>query len=96
MVSAASHLIQLPPLKKQSMAELNARARDLGLTPEDLARQFIEDGLALQRKAETMCLAEIMAPVRRAAGKVDEAEIVKLVDKARPGPRRSAKRRKPR
>jgi hypothetical protein len=87
MVSA-SHLIQLPPLGKQSMAELNARAKDLGLTPEDLARQLIEDGLALLRKAETTPLAEIMAPVRRAAGRVDETEIIRLVDKARPGPRR--------
>ncbi|HEY2588619.1 MAG TPA: hypothetical protein VGI81_22950 [Tepidisphaeraceae bacterium] len=50
---------------------------------EDYARQLIEDGLSLEREAESMTIAEIMAPVRKAAGAVDEAEIVRLVEAAR-------------
>jgi hypothetical protein len=34
-------------------------------------------------EAEAKSFAQIMAPVRKAAGTVDEAEIVKLVEKAR-------------
>lgn len=65
------------------MAQLVARARDLGVAPEDYAAQLIEDALALQREAESTTIAELMAPVRKAAGKVDEGEIVRLVERAR-------------
>lgn len=65
------------------MAQLLARAKDLGVPPEDYARQLIEDGLALQREAESMTIGQIMAPVRQAAGTVDDAEIVRLVESAR-------------
>ena len=75
--------LRLPPLRKKSMAQLVARAKDLGLPPGDYARQLIEDGLALQREAESMSIAQIMAPVRRVTGSVDEGEIVRLVEKAR-------------
>jgi hypothetical protein len=79
----ASTPLRLPPLRKKSMAQLVAKAKDLGLPPADYARQLIEDGLALQREAESMSIAQIMAPVRKAAGAVSDAEIVCLVDKAR-------------
>ena len=69
------------------MARLVAKARDMGVPPADYARQLVEDGLALQREAEEMTFGAIMGPVRKAAGTVDEAEIVKLVDKSRPGGR---------
>ena len=75
--------LRLRPLPKKSMAQLVARAKDLGVAPEDYAAQLVEDGLALQREAESTTTAELMAPVRKAAGKVDEGEIVRLVDRAR-------------
>jgi hypothetical protein len=65
------------------MAQLLAKAKRMGVRPEDFARRLIEDGLALQREAEESSFAEIMDPVRRAAGTVDEAEIVSLVKKTR-------------
>jgi hypothetical protein len=65
------------------MAQLIARAKNLGVPPEDYAIQLIEDGLALQREAESMTMAEIMQPVRQASGTVEEDEIVTLVEKAR-------------
>ncbi|HSZ54182.1 MAG TPA: hypothetical protein VK797_00865 [Tepidisphaeraceae bacterium] len=55
----------------------------MGVPPEDYAKRLIEDGLALQRQAEGSSFAEIMGPVREAAGTVDEPRIVLLVEKAR-------------
>ena len=55
----------------------------MGVAPEDYAKQLVEYGLAFQREAEESTFAEIMGPVRLAAGKVEDAEIVKLVEKAR-------------
>jgi hypothetical protein len=75
--------LQLPPLHRKQMAELKAKAKTLGLTPERYAKKLVEDGLALEREAETKTFAEIMAPVRTAAGPIDEAELLRLVDKAR-------------
>ena len=77
------------------MSRLVARARDIGIPPEDYARQLIEDGLDLQRQAESSSFAEIMKPVRQAAGDVDESAITGLVDGAR-GPRRRGGRAKQR
>lgn len=75
--------LRLPPLRRQSMSRLVARARDIGIAPEDYARQLIEDGLDLQRQAESGSFADIMKPVRQAAGDVDESEVARLVDRAR-------------
>jgi hypothetical protein len=65
------------------MAQLVAKAKRIGLPPADYAKRLIEDGLALQRQAEKMSFQQIMGPVRHAAGNIDEAEIVKLVEVAR-------------
>lgn len=65
------------------MARLVAEAERIGVAPEDYAKGLIEEGLALQRQSESMSLAQIMKPVRRAAGLVSESEIVGLVDRAR-------------
>jgi hypothetical protein len=77
------------------MAQWVETARQMGVPPEDYAKELVEDGLALQRKAEGMSFAEIMAPVRESTEAVDDAEIVKLVKKARadysPEPRRAKK-----
>src|SRR5687768_12425568 len=78
--------LRLPPLRRRSMVRLVARARQIGIPPEDYARQLVEDGLDLQRQAESTSFSQIMKPVRQAAGAVDEAELVRLVDRAR-GPR---------
>ncbi|HWE94735.1 MAG TPA: hypothetical protein VG269_12290 [Tepidisphaeraceae bacterium] len=65
------------------MAQLVAKAKRMGVQPEDYAKRLVEDGLAFQREAEKMTFAEIMEPVRKAAGEVDEGEIVQLVERAR-------------
>jgi hypothetical protein len=65
------------------MAQLVAKAKQMGVQPEDYAKQLVEDGLAFQREAEMRSFAQIMAPVRRATRTVDDAEIVNLVEKAR-------------
>jgi hypothetical protein len=92
MASMLSTPLKLPPLRKRSMAQLVARAKDLGLPPEDYARQLVEDGLALQREAEGMTIAQIMEPVRKGGSSVDETEIVKLVERARTDYHRKAGR----
>ena len=84
------------PLRRQKMAQLFAKAKDMGVPPEDYAMQLVEDALALQREAESMTIAQIMAPVRKRSGTVDESEIIKLVDKARAEHHRSAGRSKKR
>ena len=76
------------------MAQLATNARRSGISPQDYARRLVEDGLAIQRLAKTLSFAEIMAPVRAQAGKVDEAEIVELVEWARGNRRKRAHRGK--
>lgn len=80
---SASPKLRLPPLTKRNMAQLIKTAREIGVPPEDYAKQLVEDGLAFQRKAELMSFDEIMGPVRQSNDHVDDAEIVKLVKKAR-------------
>lgn len=96
MSSRIDAKLQLPPLARQKMAQLTAKAKHLGLSPADFAKQLIEEGLELQHEAEAHSLAEIMAPVRKSAGIVDEKEIVALVDKARGTARKTSPRRKKR
>jgi hypothetical protein len=78
---ASTATIQLPPLTKQHMSELVAKAKRMGIDPGDYAKRLIEDGLAFQREAEESSFKKIMAPVREAAGHVNDAEITKLVPK---------------
>lgn len=95
MALIVSKPLKLRPLPRKSMAQLVTRARDMGVPPEDYARKLVEDGLALQEEAESMSVAQIMAPVRKAAGTVvDEREIVTLVEKARSDHHRVAARGK--
>jgi hypothetical protein len=49
---ASTATIQLPPLTKQGMAELLAKAKRLGIEPGEYAKLLVEDGLAFQREAE--------------------------------------------
>jgi hypothetical protein len=80
---ASTATIRLSPLTKRSMTELVAKAKRMGIDPGDYARRLIEDGLALQREAEASSFAHIMRPVRKAAGEVQDTEIIKLVERAR-------------
>jgi hypothetical protein len=91
---ASTATIQLPPLTKQSMSELVAKAKRMGIDPGDYAKRLIEDGLAFQREAEESSFAEIMDPVREAAGHVDDAQITKLVETARADHHSGARRKK--
>ena len=78
--------IKFNDLNKGALSRLSKQtesAKAKGLSPEEYARQLIEDALALQQEAEAMSIEHIMAPVRQASGIVDEAEILNLVDKAR-------------
>lgn len=61
------------------MAELMRKARRLGLSPASYLRRLVEEDLALDRKARTMTLAEIIGPGRP----VDEDEVDTLVEAAR-------------
>jgi hypothetical protein len=96
MASAPHTTLQLPPLTKQSMAQLLAEAKRIGVPPEDYAKRLVEDALSLQREAEEKSFSDIMKPVRKAAGTVNDAEIVKLVEKARTDHRRGNGRGKKR
>jgi hypothetical protein len=86
--------ISLPPLKKKSMIELIANARRMGIEPADYAVKLIEDGLSLQSEAENSTFAQIMKPVREAAGEVDDLEITRLVDSARAEHHAGSRRKK--
>jgi predicted DNA-binding protein len=92
MASATS--IRLPPLSKQRMAELVKKARRLGVEPREYAKRLVEQALAFQREAETLSFAQIMAPVRDAAGDVEDAEIIKLVETARSAHHGSRRRKR--
>jgi hypothetical protein len=94
MASTPHSTLKLSPLSKQSMAQLLAKAKRMGVPPEDYAKRLVEDGLAFQREAENASFAEIMEPVRKAAGTVGEVEIVKLVEKARTDYHRNASGKK--
>ena len=65
------------------MAQLLSEARRAGMTPEDFAKRLLETSLSLKRQAERLSFAQIMGPVRKAAGRIEEREIVGLVEKAR-------------
>ena len=72
-------------LNKRKMNELTAKAKELGMTPEQYVRQLVEEDLELDRKARGMSFAQIMQPVRdefRASGMSDE-ELDQIVDRAR-------------
>lgn len=61
------------------MAQLTAKARRMGLTPQRYIQQLIEEDLALDQKAKSTTFAQIMGP----GSAIDEAVLDKVVDKAR-------------
>ena len=82
-----------PP--KGKLAVLRAQAEALGMTAEGYARQLIEDGMALERKARTTAFDELFAPVQERFRKsgMSEEELDALVDAARSRHQRRATRK---
>jgi hypothetical protein len=89
MAQAASRNIPLRSLPKRTQSVLRARAKRLGFEPGEYAIRLIDFALRLEDQAETQGFGQIMRPVRLASGEVSEAEIVKLVTKARTNGRRA-------
>ena len=72
-------------LGKQKMTALVAKAKRLGLSPARYVKQLVEEDLAIDADAQSLTLAEIMAPVReefRESGMTEE-ELEVIVDVAR-------------
>jgi hypothetical protein len=64
---------------------LRAQAKSLGLSPEEYARQLIEDGIRLQARARAESFDDLYAVAQdrfRASG-MSEAALDQLVDSAR-------------
>jgi len=82
---ATSSTIQVTGLPRGELAALRSHAKALGMTAEVYARQLIEAGLALERKARTTSFDELFAPAQerfRDSGMTEE-ELDALVDAAR-------------
>jgi aspartate-semialdehyde dehydrogenase len=77
--------LEISGLGKQKMTALAAKAKRLGLSPARYVKQLVEDDLAIETRAQSMSLAQIMAPVRkefRESGMTDE-ELDMIVNAAR-------------
>lgn len=73
------------PISPRSSTRLRAKAQRLGLTPERYVKHLVEEYLSLDREARETTFDELMAPTReefRRSG-VTEAQLDKLVDRAR-------------
>ena len=72
-------------LGKQKMTALAAKAKRMGLSPARYVKQLVEEDLAIDSAAQSMTLAQIMAPVRkefRESGMTEE-ELSTIVEAAR-------------
>ena len=78
MATTATSL-RVKGLGRQKMAALTSKAKRLGMTPEGYLKHLIDEDLALDRKARSTTLAELLGPGRE----VDEAELDQLVEAAR-------------
>lgn len=74
---------ELKKLPATKLSAMKRRAKELGLSPEDYVRQFIEEDLAIDKKARTTSLEELAAPYTKALQGLSEQEIDDLVDEAR-------------
>jgi len=75
----ATATLQLKGLGQKAMTQLASKAKELGMTPERYVRELVEEDLALDRKAKTTTLSELMGPGRA----VGEGELDELVEAAR-------------
>ena len=83
-------------LGKLKMIALAAKAKRLGLSPARYVKQLVEEDLAIESDAQSMTLAQIMAPVQkefRESG-MSEEELNTLVSAARSRRRRASSGKK--
>jgi hypothetical protein len=78
-MAATATSLQVKGLGRQAISELTSKAKRLGMTPERYIKELVQEDLALDRKARTTTLSELMGPGRD----IDEAELDKLVEAAR-------------
>lgn len=73
-------------LPRRQATALKRKAERLGVTTEDYLKQLIEDDLALDLAAKSTSLDELAAPFRKALKGVSDAELDRIVEKARRSP----------
>jgi hypothetical protein len=83
LMSTISTSFKLDSLGKQSLGQLVALARQMGKTPQSLAKELLKSSLDIEITARTKTFDQILAPLRKSAGRVNEAELIELVDRAR-------------
>jgi nucleoside-specific outer membrane channel protein Tsx len=71
--------LEVKGLPREAMAELTSKANRLGITPEQYVRELVQEDLALDKKARTTTLSQLMGPGRD----VDEVELDKVVNEVR-------------
>ncbi len=86
---SSANTLQLRGIGPQAMTALIKKASLLGMTPERYVRELVQDDLALDRKAKTTTLAQIMGSGRE----IDETEADRLVNQARTRHRRRSMRK---
>src|SRR5579863_1720146 len=93
-MSAATPTLRISGLAKNKVRALNSYAKNAGISPEEYAKQLIEDGLERHQDAQGRSIDELWAPVREEFQKsgMTEAELDELVDAAR---RRDNRRQSP-
>ncbi|HEX4124062.1 MAG TPA: hypothetical protein VHY37_04985 [Tepidisphaeraceae bacterium] len=79
MATQQTEAFQIPGLGKQKTAEVIARARRLGMSPQRYIRRLVEEDLAISDRAKKTSFEELLGPGR----KVDEAEVDRLVEAAK-------------
>ncbi len=82
--------IRIKGLGRKKLVELTRNASRLGMTPVRYVKQLVEEDLAFSRAARRKTFVELLGPGRE----VDEAELDKLVDRARTEHHRKTSRRK--
>lgn len=79
MATAQSATFQVRGLGKQKAARLVARAKRLGMTPQDYLKHLVEEDLAISERAKNTSFEELLGPGRE----VDEVELDRLVEVAK-------------
>jgi hypothetical protein len=79
MTTASATAIRLLGLGRKEMSQLTSKARRLGVTPERYVRALVKEDLALDHRAKTTTLLELLGPGRP----VDEKALDDLVEAAR-------------
>jgi len=92
-MAATATFLRVDDLPARKMSALKRKARRVGLTPAKYLRQWIEDDLALDRKAQTTSFEELAKPFQKAFEGVPEEELDRLVDEARGKHRSDSSRR---